>query len=128
MSFVRTYVSDRFKTREMCGKAVLKNGWTLGFVTDCYKNQKMFYKAVDNYPHALGFVPDDYKAQKMWNKVVNTTLSAVQFVPKCYKPNEKCDRAGLILFLINIRLKKCVISLFLFILKYCHDKFKSQKR
>ena len=51
------YVSDQYKTQQMCDMAILANGGTLTSVSDCYKNQEMCNKTVDNYHHALYFVP-----------------------------------------------------------------------
>ena len=65
----------------------------------------MCNKAVKNYPHALEFVLECYKTQNMCDKAVNTYPSTIEIVPECYKT--------MILFLINIKLKKCVTQLFL---------------
>ena len=75
----------------MCDKAILENGKLLNSVFDCYKDQEMCNKAVDNYPDALEFVPDHVMTEK------------------------KCVLAFFI-FLINIKLTKCVKKLFLVIL------------
>ena len=84
---------ERYNTQQMCDKAILENGGTLKSVLDCHKNKKICNKAADNYPHAL------------------------EFVPECYKTQKICQKAGvflyLILFLINIKLKKCVTEMFL---------------
>ena len=40
LSFVIRYVPDRYKTQEMCDKAILENGGMLKPVPDCYKNKK----------------------------------------------------------------------------------------
>ena len=72
----------------------------------------MCNKAVANYPHPLEFVPKWNKTQEMFYKAVN----------RCF--------LYLILFLINIKLKKYVTYLFLYILfliVYCLDKYKTQK-
>ena len=74
----------------------------------------MCNKAVDNYPHALEFVSEWYKAKKMCDIAADSYLSKIQFVPECYKTQEMCYQAVnrcllyLILFLINIKLKKSV--------------------
>ena len=52
LPFILRYVSDQYKTQQMCDKAILENGETLESVSDCYKNQKMCHKAVENYSHA----------------------------------------------------------------------------
>ena len=62
------YVSDQYKTQQMCDMAILANGGTLTSVSDCYKNQEMCNKTVDNYHHALYFVPEE---QKMCNKAAD---------------------------------------------------------
>ena len=74
-------------------------------------------EAVDNYSYTLEFVPDCHKTQKLCDKAVDTYPSAIQFVPECYK-TQKCVIKLLVLvlvllFLIDIRLKKCVVKLFL---------------
>ena len=54
----------------------------------------------------------------MCNKAVGTYPSALQLVPECHKPQEMSDKAVdvwrlyLILFFIDIKLKKCVMKLF----------------
>ena len=68
----------------------------------------MCNKAVKNYPHALEFVLECYKTQNMCDKAINTYPSTIEIAPECYKT--------MILFLINIKLKKCVTQLFLMIL------------
>ena len=70
----------------------------LKLIPDCYKKRKMFNKAVDNYAHALEFVRDCYKTQRISNKAIDTYPSAYN------------------LFLVNIRLKKCVIKLLMLVL------------
>ena len=58
----------------------------------------------------------------MCHKAVNTYPSTIKFVLKCFMTQEMCDKAVnrcflyLILFLINIKLKKSVTVLFLNIL------------
>ena len=82
----------------------------------------MCNRVVDNYPDALHFVPECYKTQNMRDKVGDTYLCTIKFVSKFYKTQEMCNKAVnryflyLILFLIGIKLKKCVTELFLKIL------------
>ena len=82
----------------MCDKTTLENGGTLNFIPDSYKNQEMYNKAIDNYPHALEFVPECFMTQELWDKAVN----------RCF--------LYLVLFPIDIKLKKSVTELFLNIL------------
>ena len=78
------FVPDRYKTQQMCDKAILENSETLKFVPDCFKNQEMCNKAVDNYLHMLEYVPECCKTQKMCDKTVDTYPSAIKFVPECF--------------------------------------------
>ena len=88
-SFLIRYVLDQFKTQQMYDKAI--SDGTLKFVPYCSKDQHLCNnKALPNYPHALEFVPECYKTQKV-----------------CYKALYRCF-LYLILFLINIKLKKYV--------------------
>ena len=57
----------------------------------------------------------------MCDKAVDTYPSTIKYVPECFMTQEMCDKAVnsffySILFLIGIKLKKCVIELFLMIL------------
>ena len=51
----------------------------------------------------------------MCDKAANTHPSTIEYVPDQFETQEICDKAvdNLILFQINIRLKKCVAELFL---------------
>ena len=116
----------------MCNKAILGNGGALKSVPDCYKNQEMCNKAVDN---VLEFVRECFMTLKICDKAVNTDPSTIKFFPKCFMTQEMYDKTvricflHSILFLINIKPKKCVIVLFLKILFYgiLSDKYKTQK-
>ena len=50
-----SYVPDRYKTQQMCNKAILENGETLKSAPDCWKKQEISNKTVYNYPHPLEF-------------------------------------------------------------------------
>ena len=39
LSEILRCVPDRYKTQQICDKAILENGVTLKYVPDCYKNQ-----------------------------------------------------------------------------------------
>ena len=58
----------------------------------------------------------------MCEKAVDTYPSTINFVPECYNTQQICDKAVhrcflyLILFLINVKPKKCVTESFLKIL------------
>ena len=77
----------------MHDKVILENGGMLRFIPDNYKNEKFCDGAVDNSYHALKVVPGSYRAQNMCNKLL------IQF------------NLCLILFLIEITLKKYMIKL-----------------
>ena len=55
----------------------------------------------------------------MCDKAASTYASTIKFVPECFMTQKMCHKAVnrfflyLILFLINIKLKKCVTELFL---------------
>ena len=136
------FVPDYLKTRKMCKRTVQKlpdllrhvpdqckfqkmydkveNGETLQSVLDCYKNQVMYNKAVDNYPHALEFVPECYKTQKCVRKLLILILLQLNIFWNAIRL-KKCvikqfiDVFYLSLFLINIKRKKYVTWLFLYI-------------
>ena len=77
----------------MCRKAILENGGTSKSIPEFYKNQEMCNKAVDDYPHALEFVPECFMTQEMCDKAFNKFFLAF------------------FIFLINIKLNKCVTVL-----------------
>ena len=121
LPYLLRYVPDKYNTQQICDKAILENAGTLKYVPDCSKNQEMCNKAVENYPQTLEYVSECYKTQKMCDKAVDTFPSTIKFVPGCCKSKEICHRTVqdaflyLILFLINIKLKKYVTCLFLYI-------------
>ena len=92
LPYLLRYVSDQYKTQQMCDKAILENGGTLKSVTDCYKNQEMYNKAVDNYPYVFNFVPECFLTQEVCDKAVNRCYFVFDFVPDWYKTHEMCDR------------------------------------
>ena len=69
-------------------------------------------------------------------KLPNTYPSTMRFVPECLMTQKVCGKAVnrcfsyLILFLINIKLKKCATVLFvkiLFSIRYDLDQYKTQQ-
>ena len=77
LSLIIRYVPDRYKTQEMCEKAILENGGTLvcPWLLQKSKND------VDNYVHALESVPDCYKTQELYVKAADTCPFVFNFVP-----------------------------------------------
>ena len=73
LTFATKYVSDRYKTQEMCDNVILDNGGTLNVVSDYYQNQKRCNKAVDYYVHLLEFAPNC-----SCNKAVDTYTFAIK--------------------------------------------------
>ena len=116
-TFVIVYVPNQFKTQ-----VNLENGGMLRFIPNCYKNQKMCDKAIVNYFHPLEFVPDCYKTRNMSDKAVDTYPSAMQFASDGYKTQEMCNKPFaflyLILFPVNVKLKKCAIKLLILAVLY----------
>ena len=57
-------VPDRFKTQELCIKALEVDPWQLNNIPDYLKTQKMCDKVVKDYPSSLQFVPDWFVTQQ----------------------------------------------------------------
>ena len=55
--------------------------WTLWYVTNQYKTQEMCEKAFEEDLGLLWPVPDQYKTQKMCDKVVEEDLCLLEYVP-----------------------------------------------
>ena len=81
------YVSDQYKTQQMCDKAVNIHPSVIQFVPACFKTQAMCDKAVDTCHFVFDSIPDQFKTQKMCNKLAEDFL--------CYN-----------IVLIDVRLKK----------------------
>ena len=58
------HIPDRFKTQEMCNKAVEKDPWQLKDVPNHFKTEEMCNKAVRHYLFFLQFVPDWFATQQ----------------------------------------------------------------
>ena len=116
-TFVIVYVPNQFKTQ-----VNLENGGMLRFIPNCHKNQRMCDKAIVNYFTPLKFVPDCYKTRNMSDKAVDTYPSAMQFASDGYKTQEMCNKPFaflyLILFPVNVKLKKCAIKLLILAVLY----------
>ena len=104
----------------MCDKMILENGGMLKFITDCYKNHKMCNKAVYNYSYVLEFVPCCYNTQKIIIKLslfiliqCNLFLNPIRLKSVIKLFMLVFFFLYLMLFLINKRLKKYAIKLFL---------------
>ena len=101
------FVPDHLKIKKMCKHAVIKLPFVIRAVPDRFNIQEMCDKTIIENGVALKSVLDCYKNQ---------------FLPECYKTQEMCRKGAdtcllyLIMFLVNLRLKKCVIKLFLMIL------------
>ena len=118
LPYLLRYVPDQYETNQICEKAILENDGTLKSVPDCYKNREMCNKSINNYPHPLEYVLECFMTQKMRDKAVHTYPSTIKFVPECFIL-KKCVINQLIdvilyfiLFLIDIKLKKCVAECF----------------
>ena len=62
------FVSDRFKTEEMCNKAVHREPYSLGYVPDHLKAQEICDEAL----HII--YPDEYERKGICNKPVSLIL------------------------------------------------------
>ena len=59
------HIPDKFKTQEICEKALEQDSWQLENVPDYFKTQDMCIEAVEDEPHPLLYVPDHFKTQGM---------------------------------------------------------------
>ena len=75
---------DRYKTQEICDRAVHNYASAIKYVPDQFKNQEMCDKAVYDNPNALKFVPDRYKTPEMYGKAVYDFLPTFHFFPDCF--------------------------------------------
>ena len=69
------YVSDHFKTQEMCIKALEENPWKLRYVHDHLKTHGVCKKAIEREPSMLKYVPDQFKAGSSWRQEKNVFLT-----------------------------------------------------
>ena len=130
LSYLLRYVPDQYKTQQMCDEAILENDGTFNSFPYSYKSQEMCIKATENYFPELEFVPEFYKAQKLCDKPVNTYPSTITFVSECFMTQLLDACLYLILFLINIKLKKYVTLLHLntpSLIEYCPDKYETHR-
>ena len=68
------FVPDRFKTQEMCDKAVDTCQFVSDSVLDWYITQLLSDKILSENPYLLRYCPDKYKTQKMRSNAVNICL------------------------------------------------------
>ena len=59
--YLLRYVPDKYRSQQMCDKAIMENGGALKSVSDCCKNQEICIRTFDNSHHALEFVTECYK-------------------------------------------------------------------
>ena len=57
------FIANKYKTQEICEKAVSVKGWILWYIPDQHKTQKMCSKATEEDPWSLQYIPDQYKMQ-----------------------------------------------------------------
>ena len=65
------YCHDRYKTQEMCHKAISNYPFILKYCRERHKIQEMCDKAVSDYPFMLKYCRDRYKTQEMCDKAVS---------------------------------------------------------
>ena len=88
------YVPDKFKTQEMCNRAVENNPyWCFEYVPDKFKTQEMCLKAVNEWSYYLIYVSDKFKTQEMCLKAVDQCPGCLGYVPDQFKTQEMCNRA-----------------------------------
>ena len=92
-SFMTRYISDRYRTREMCNKSVNTSLSAIKFIPECCKPQEMCVKAVYTCPFIFDSVPDWYKTQGMCDKAVSNDPFMVKYCVDRYKTQEMCNKA-----------------------------------
>ena len=75
------YVPDKFKTKEMCNKAVDKDPLNLEYVPDHFIHQEMCAKSVGRDPTILKYIPDHFKTQEMCDKAIDKYPRNLRYVP-----------------------------------------------
>ena len=95
----------------MCDKAVDNCPHALKFISDSYMIQRMCDKAVNTYPSTIEYVPDLLKSQEMCDDAFNRFCLVFDSIPDWYKTQEMCDKTN-----------------DPFLIVYCLDKYKTQKR
>ena len=68
-----TYISDRYKTKEMCDRAISEDAFMIVYCPDKYKTQRMCDEAVDDCLAALKSIPDCF----VTSKTIKTLLNAL---------------------------------------------------
>ena len=62
---------------------------TIVFVTNHFKSQEMCFKAVKEDPKDLDIVPDHFKTQEMCDKTVSEDHYYLQYVTNCFVTSEQ---------------------------------------
>ena len=89
-SFVFDSVPKRYKTQEVCGKAVDNYSHALNLFLIDKKTQKICEEAVDDHLSTIQFLPS---TTQFLPEAVNNYPSTILFVPECYKTQGKCNKA-----------------------------------
>ena len=53
--------------------------YNLKFVSDCFKTEDMCDKVVHRDPYALRYVPDNLKTQEMYNRLLQKTFLTILY-------------------------------------------------
>ena len=85
------HVPFRFRTQEMCEKAV-ENHYPIRFIPDQYKTRWMSERDVDRSQWQLEYVPNHLKIQGMNNEAVGREPISLAYVPDYLKTKEMCKR------------------------------------
>ena len=84
---------DRFKTQEICMKALEAGLWQLKDVPDQYKSQEICDKAVRVDSWSLKFVSDHFKMQEMCNEAFEEGPCTLRYVLDHLKTRGRCNEA-----------------------------------
>ena len=72
------FVSELIMTQGMCSKAV--NFFVFDSIPDRYKTQEMCDRAVSEDPFLIVYCPDIYKTQRMRDEAVDDSLAALKLI------------------------------------------------
>ena len=78
------FVSECYKTQEMCDKAVSRCFFVFIYILDWYKTQEMCDRVISKDPFMIVYCSDRCKTQGMCDESVDVCLAASKFIPDCY--------------------------------------------
>ena len=90
--YVIEIIPEKYRTRELCLKALETNAHTLRYMSDDTKTEELCRNALTKCPCILRFVPDNMK-KKLYQKAVGCFGKALKFIPEGDRTEELCKIA-----------------------------------